>query len=506
MGKGVVFKQWYKPVNVSTTPVLNCKHLIYIATRKGAIRNPECDFGLWGRMPMMKAAENIDDFALAKRTVTLASKYHTVYRAILSVDDETAGQHDLYDRAKWQDIVTRKIDVLAKEMNIDRKSFCWMASMHYAKNHPHVHIMYWDNSSKVRQEFVSKERFEFIAEHVRSTFGREIYQEELAEYRTESKEVSDQARLQLQAMCREANLSEALNLNHVSVAKLDALGKQFAALALDLPDRGSLKYAFLPGGYKSKVNAFIDEVMKISDFSRLQTRYLKITDEISSLYGNGEERKEFNRESAKKKLYTDMGNSIMAVLKEYKEELNPELPPKAMELRAVVNTSVRRIMHSAPKYQELSKLMPHMRTPMRVIRENETFKDSKDELVKELCRDLRIRTLLHGYTKAHWEKESGPVQSEEKKQFEADARRDLYKAVDSIVEDQLQKDAGYDEQQQAWMACKLLIRMFGSGSQSANQTRSQRDLLRHRPARELSETARKDRMKRREQEGSWSLE
>jgi hypothetical protein len=400
--------------------------------------------------------------------------------------------------------VTRKIDVLAKEMNIDRKSFCWAASMHYAKNHPHVHIMYWDNSGKVRREHVPKERFELMAEHVRSAFGREIYREELAEYRAESKEISDRARLQLQAVCREANLSEALSLERVSSARLDALGKQLAALALDLPDRGSLKYAYLPAGYKAKVNAFIDEVMKLPDFSRLQTRYLNLTDQISALYGNGAERAAFNREGAKGKLYTDLGNSVMGVLKEYQAELTSALPPKAMALRAVVGPAVRRVAQLKPQYLALSRLMPRERTPTRVIMANDKFRETKDKLVKEVCRDARIRALLRGYVKTNWAGEGAG--RGKKQQFEADARRDLYRAADDIIQGQLRKDAGYEAQHQAWMACKLLLSMFKSGSQGANQARSQRDLLRRRPARELSETARMDRKKRRELEGNWERE
>ena len=63
--KGVVFKQRYKSVNIKSTPTLNRKHLNYIATRKGAIHNPGCAFGLWGRLPGMAASENINSLATA---------------------------------------------------------------------------------------------------------------------------------------------------------------------------------------------------------------------------------------------------------------------------------------------------------------------------------------------------------------------------------------------------------------------------------------------------------
>lgn len=291
--KGVVFKQRYKPVNVKSTPTLNRKHLVYIATRKGAIHNPGCAFGLWGRLPGMLDSENINSLTTAKRIITEASKSHTIYRAILSVDNDTAKEHGLYERGMWQTLVNRKISVIAEQMGIERMDFRWVASMHYVKGHPHVHIMYWDNSAKVRQEFVSKERFEIIAEKVRAAFGYEIYREEIQVLQQEKRGTVSQARLELQSLCKEANLAEALNLDHVSNAKLDELQKSFLALASDLPRKGALKYAYLPGPYKEKLDAFLDEIMKITDFHRLENKYLKLTDDISALYGNGTEKKAY---------------------------------------------------------------------------------------------------------------------------------------------------------------------------------------------------------------------
>ncbi|MEA4955357.1 MAG: relaxase MobL, partial [Pseudoflavonifractor sp.] len=319
--KGVVFKQRYKPVNVKSTPTLNRKHLIYIATRKGAIHNPGCAFGLWGRLPSMTESENIDNLGRAKKVITEASKGHTIYRAILSVDEDTAKEHGLYERGTWQTLVDRKISVLAQQMGMERKDFCWAASMHYVKGHPHVHIMYWDNSAKVRQEFVPAERFEIIAEKVRAEFGYEIYREEIQELQKEKRGIVSEARLELQSLCKEANLAEALNLDHVSNAKLDELKKSFLALASGLPRTGSLKYAYLPGPYKEKLDAFLDEIMKITDFHRLESKCLKLTDEISTLYGNGAEKQAYNREKARELLTKGMGNTVLTFLKKLKQEL-----------------------------------------------------------------------------------------------------------------------------------------------------------------------------------------
>lgn len=131
-----VFKQSYKSRNRPSTRILNQKHLVYISTRPGVMRNPECGFGLWGKPPGMKASKNIDDLRKAYRVVGKASEGHTLYRAILSVDKNTAKDYDLYDRETWQKLINTRISVIQREMHIKPEDFRWVASMHYKKRHP----------------------------------------------------------------------------------------------------------------------------------------------------------------------------------------------------------------------------------------------------------------------------------------------------------------------------------------------------------------------------------
>lgn len=224
-------------------------------------------------------------------------------------------------------------------------------------------------------------------------------------------------------------------------------------------------------------------------------------------------------------------------------ELRAEAPEKVTELCVLVEPAVRRILQTTPDYQKLLGLLPKERTPLKVLLESEQFQETKEAVVKELCRDLRVRTLLRRYVEARrqgpqsetvakrnavqaTEKAEGghPPQKaevssglqdekegkangagEEKKGSEADIYKELYRSVDRVVLAQLREDAGYDRQRDSGVALMLLLRMFHSGSQGANQMQSQRDLLRQRPRRELSETARLERRKQMEQGGGWSM-
>jgi len=483
MSGGIVFKQRYKPVNVKSTPILNGKHLIYIATRKGAIHNRDCSFGLFGRLPSMTAAEDINNLDWAVTEIRSVSRRRTVYRAVLSVDGAAAKEHDLYSRETWQKLVTEKIGVIAEEMDIAREDFCWAASMHYAKGHPHVHIMYWDNGGGVRMEHIPEKRFEIMAEHIRAEFGREIFREEIQSRRGAAKEAVEAARLELSALCVENNLKEALNLNNVSALKLDAVGQMLYGLILDCPRKGSLKYAYLPYAYKDKVNTLIDEVMKITDFGRLQKRYLKLTDEISAFYGNSGEKTEYNREQAKKKLYTALGNDVMNFIRGYTKELENISPKEYGEMEAAIRGDAYAVFAGSANYVALEKLFPQRRTPMKEILTDE-FMWKKKAVILEAMEDVRVRAKL-----GLWR----------------DTNSALFRILSGIVMEKLQTDAGYEEQYRADMATNFLISMFGSFSQMTNRQGS-RSRLERSKSRDLSKTALQDLRRRRKQERGLELE
>lgn len=503
MSQGVVFKQWYKSRNISSTPTLNRKHLVYMATRPGAVHNPECGFGLWGRLPGTREPESINDLRLAKRIVTQASKDHTLWRAVISVDKETAIRHDLYNRKTWESLVNSKIDVLAKEMGIKPSDFCWVASMHYEKNHPHVHIMYWDSSDAVHQEHIPAKRFEVMAEHVRSEFGREIYREELREKQAEQSGEVKALRLELRALLQEANLAEALDLSHIKKPVVDRLAASLADLAATVPTKGSIDYAYLAKhpAYLAKVDAFTDEVLKISDFQKILKQYMAATQEISAMYGNGDERSAYQLEKAKKDIYKAFGNEIMNTIREFRKDLTQTAPTDRGELQAVVKSTANAILKASPLYQELLQQMPRERTPTGVLMRDEEFRKGLCRLTRQVCSDVRINARLNGYVQAA----GADISKDKRTELRAEVFKDANRAVSALILDKLREDAGYPEQAKADVVTNLLIRLFGQASQRAGQGQAQRDLTlrRHRA---MSKEAKQDRKAQLEQGGSWPIE
>lgn len=497
MSRGVVFKQRYKSRNLASTATLNRKHLVYIATRPGAVHNPGCAFGLWGRLPGVLIPENIDDLRLAKKAVTQASKEHTLYRAVISVDRDTAKGHDLYNRKTWEGLINAKIDIIAKEMGIRPGDFCWVASMHYEKSHPHVHIMYWDSSDAIHQEHIPKERFEIMAERVRSAFGREIYHEDIIELRKAEREDKSELRLELKALLREANLAEALDLSHVSIPARDQLTAMLVELAATAPIKGRLAYGFLSADYKAKVDAFVDEVLKISDFQKVVKRYGAAAREISSLNGNGEEKTAYEVKKALEELRRNLGNEVMDCIKECRRELALDVPTDRTELQAVLQGTAENLLRAKPEYGALLEQMPKLRTPTRALLQDEDFTKQLHKLAWEVCSDMRISARLHGYVDAQ-----GIKDKEERKVLLADIQKEAHRGVAGLILENLRQDAGYSRQAQADIVTNLLIRLLGDASRSAGQQQARRDLTQLR-SKDKSKTAQRDRQTQLEQAGHW---
>ena len=618
----IVFTQSYKSKNLPSTRILNQKHLVYIATRPGVMRNPDCGFGLWGKLPGMTASKNINDLRTAYQAVGKASENHTLYRSIISVNKNTATEYGLYDRETWQKLINSKISVIQREMGVKPENFRYVASMHYKKRHPHVHILWWDNGPEPRQEFMGDERFKLAAERIRHTFANTlIFEKKLETAQAGRSEAGKAARLQLAAVLKEMNIAEALNLDRIHTKELNTLGKGLAELARTLPATGRLKYKFLKPEYKDRLDAWLKDVLEIPEFARLEKTYMSLSEEVSKLYGNDAALTEKFQQQAQKKLYTDLGNELLRYLKDVAAELRDKEPPADVQrLRLATWRTAGRILREDPTFEELLHMLPKWGTPSiellkdekiktkvdaltqrlaedirirsktvgllaqtgwpgskadrsaayramyqsaraaildeightigeplvgsrqesgdlmdshelnetvrrlaaQILRENKSFQQLMDELPKasplrqsplrqekyqeqleqimgELTGDLRMRTLIEGYAAAHG------ADADSYRNIRKEECENLYRAMHTLILETVRQEKGYEEQEQQGMVVMALLRLFRSGSQSKNQLHSQRDFQREK-YRNLSETAKRDLKKKRQQEGSWSLD
>ena len=493
----MIFKQRYEPMRAPETRIKNLKHLEYITTRLGVMCNPGCGFGCFGKISDMTAMANIDDLRIAKLEVGNASKGHTIYRAILSADRETAQKYGLYERDAWEKLLRSKISVIREAMHIRQSDFRWVASVHYKKNNPHVHIMYWDAGSDPRREFINGSRFEELSEHVRTVFTQSVEnQMEINELHKESDAAVKAARLQLSAMFLEANVADILSIERLKPEQLSPLGKELMDLALNLPQHGRLQYDFVPAEYKAQLDTYLDHVMKLSDFHKLWREYDKLSVEVSQLYGNSPERIEEQREKSRRAFVKELGNETLKYLKGVSQELREKDPPKSVpELQAAIRTTTAHLIRDNDQYIDLLKMLPKHRTPFSELVKDERFRGLLDGLTREIANDLRIRSKMKGLL----------ARDPPDKACREELSREIFRAVRSEIREALENDSGYRDQANSEVAVSGLLSAFSGLSMHKNQMHSQSQLRRER-YRNLSETAKRDLRKQKEQEGSWELE
>ena len=485
----IVFKQWYKPANAPSSAVLNQKHLEYIATRKGTMCNEGCGFGLWGKLPWMFSPRNLDNLKIAKKVVGEASrpnkKRHarTLYRAVFSADEEMAQEYGLHDRLNWESLVNAKIGVLAKEMNIEPKNFCWVASMHYKRSQPHVHIMYWDNGTSPRIEFVPQNRFECMTDKVRAEFNRELARDEIKELQANQKGFFDSMRSELGIMLDEFDTTAMLDIDRITIAQFNELGKGLCHLITHPPSGGSFRYAYLKDPYKQLLDDWLDQLMKLPQFAKMEQNYASITNDISKLYGNGATKTEWNLKKSASALRKALGNEVLNLVKELvaTDDINEA---DTIKISLAAKAKVQQLLKADPLYKELLGAMPSRRTPWKEIEKDSEFMDIKKKLVNHLASDIRVRRCL---------------------KLSKNELKEVYATIYQMVGANAVEDKQYNIQKGAAMAMRALIRLFSTGGRQVAPAARQRAQLKI-SYKNLSKEAKKDLQKKRSQAGNWESE
>lgn len=488
----VVFKQHYKPRADPSTPGLNVAHLQYIATRPGAVYNRSCGFGLWGQLPGDPHILIQTDLEKAKRTVREASAQHTLYRAMLSVTGKTASTYGLYDRQRWEKLLQDHISSIAREMDIKPENFCWCASMHRERNHPHVHIIYWDNGEQPREEFIPKKRFDPKAERIRAEFSGDIHREEIRELQREQRQLTNSLRSKLQAMCLDACPEKTLSISKLyKSAALDNIADRLFHLLKTLPAQGSLRYAYLPPTFKQKVDDFTNTCLKLPELSAELQRYEAYTRKISELYSNGKETVEANVQKARGKILKSCGNEVMQILKDIQVEMDLAPPGNQTEVQALVKTAVPEIVSSLESYRTLLSLLPRNRIPRGKMPELPEYKEQLNAVLNEASSDARLRVPLQQYAlnaalsldaASVSEKQAAATGSSHSvlgTQLSAqqwEKYREIYaEAKDTLREQLTQKlrdDAGWTREEIQTAAVNMLCRFMRLLSQSASQRKA----------------------------------
>jgi hypothetical protein len=278
----------------------------YIATRPRVSKNDGMSHGLFGKLSPGPITD-FEDWRDVARLVYVNSKKHiTMYRSVISFDEETAAELNLSDQKAWQRYIENHIMTIAEKNNIRREHLQWACALHKEKHHPHIHVVFWDTSSRVKNPFTPPAIPNAIRKQlIKDTFAERIraYGEKknksTAELRSISNELVDEFEQHLRRLGKDqykrfrADYDEENELSgsfDFDDAVLNETADRVFRLKSALPPTGRIAYQLLTPEMKAKVDGLVEYLLENVPALREQKEcYIDSKMKMALLYGGSDE-------------------------------------------------------------------------------------------------------------------------------------------------------------------------------------------------------------------------
>lgn len=196
---------------------------------------------------------------LSKVTEELDKHKGNIWTAIISIRREDAQRLGFNTGARWRDMLRTQTEALAKNLKIPMENLRWYAAFHNESHHPHVHLIAYstvENEGYLTQKGV---------ENLRSSFARDIFQQDLLCIYERQTEHRDKLR------------AEARDIVEDLVSKINSeiyISASIQHKLLELADRlsktsGKKVYGYLKPDVKALVNSILEELANDSRIKKL---------------------------------------------------------------------------------------------------------------------------------------------------------------------------------------------------------------------------------------------
>ncbi|MDL2225554.1 relaxase MobL [Eubacteriales bacterium OttesenSCG-928-M02] len=402
----VIYHQNYKSPGDAITPTLNRKHILYIATRPGAIFNKEQTHGLFGKVEGMGVFGNIQDLPATVNMVRDLSKSGVVmHRAFISLAEEDAMQQGYTLREQWEGLLQKRIADIAEANNIQPSRMEWVASCHSKHGNPHCHIVFWDRSAEVQAAYIPPPLFEKRMERIRGRLMQSVFPDLMKglfqKMDTEKESVKETAhhhigdyedalfdltakeyqRIQkkLAAISPDYAPPRVFNANFPE-ERLARIAQEVFQIKGMLPKKGRLNYAFMPEDARDALDRCAANIIQSNaDCRSAMARYLQTVMEIRRLYAPSSESMENARREAEKEVLKAVANRILKTI--------PQL--SKLEREAAANARQRQQMFDllSDVFHWLSSMEQSSHARLELAKEHmrsELSKEARQELIKKL--------------------------------------------------------------------------------------------------------------------------
>ena len=213
------------------------KYLQYIAERPRVEKIG--DHGLFTK------SDDVIDLNAVTRTVS--EHPGNVWTMVYSLRREDAERLGYNNAEAWKTLCRAKSSTIAQAMKIPEQDFHWYAAFHNESHHPHIHMVAYSTGE---EGFLTK----YGIDDIKSAFAAEIFRLDLQEiYQAQT-----QYRNDLRQMAKDY-MQQLRDLPQVA-GELTQLVPLLMEIKRRLPEKGKIKYGYMPKDVKNLVDEVVDKL------------------------------------------------------------------------------------------------------------------------------------------------------------------------------------------------------------------------------------------------------
>lgn len=271
-----------------------------------------------------------------------------VWRTIVSLKEEDAMYLGFDSKEKWEDAIRATMPEVSSHIGIQETNLRWVAAFHEKEGHPHVHIVWWDQSGQRTKGKIN----EYEMKNMKRTFKNEFYREEQLRLYQEKTANRDLLRdIAKQDMTKYVSMVKEIQDSSKDIAKeLQAIGhvknkiapelynndaKLFATqlyeLANMMPEKGRIAFKFMPEDVKEKAIEIADSFLGNIGLAKTMEGYFESVDNITKLNTSKEDALDKARDNAYKDIQKRVANLVLKSAAEINKRNFWQVDNKAVE-------------------------------------------------------------------------------------------------------------------------------------------------------------------------------
>lgn len=269
-------------------------------------KNEGMNHGLFGKLTPGTVTEFADWRDIARHVYQNSKKHITMYRSVVSFDGDTAEELRLANQKAWQRYIEKHILTIAQKNGIRVEHLQWACALHKEKGHPHIHVVFWDTSSRVKNPFTLPAIPNAIRRQmIKDTFPDKIraYGEEKNAATAEIRRLGDTLVDEFENHIRqlEAKKYKRLRIEYDTEDELsdtfdfenqvlNETADQVFKIKSALPEHGRIAYQLLSPAVKWQVDALVDYLLQnVPALQKQKALYVQSKRKMVLLYGGSEE-------------------------------------------------------------------------------------------------------------------------------------------------------------------------------------------------------------------------